>query len=186
MLSAQEIEIHVVKGYPMTFFGCLLFVSMLFLDHWYLVEHITQVSKGIWYTPGKGNISETRAILSSHSKEKGSAHDLAQPRLFQQLLDGERLLQHWLPRVFSPPPQIAIPNKRVRFILWPGTHSIDYLTETIFQETIFNLVTRRTLFFAILFLKYAHLELILRLTNGLRTTVWKTPSLRILADLEKR
>lgn len=66
------------------------------------------------------------------------------------------------------------------------------VTKIIFLEIMFNLVRCNDLFFSFLFYSTFKIcwswdvKLISWVTTGLRLTVWKTLSLRILVDLEKR
>lgn len=68
-----------------------------------------------------------------------------------------------------PPPQTAIHDKKLHFVT-QYTQYIDYLTNYL-TKTIFNLVTCKAVFFSIPLRKYAGLELIAWVTNGLRPTV---------------
>ena len=169
--------------------------SMLFLDHWYLVGHITQV---IWYIPEKENISKIRAILSSPSTEKDSAHNLKTPwvvgllRLTQgKVRLGTIRTVSTITECYMPPTAVAFRFllPRLQFTVRKTFCDPVYTVYRLFNyltKTIVNLLTCKALFFSIPLRKYAGLELIAWLTNGLRPTVWKTPALRILADLERR
>lgn len=145
------------------FLGADLTFLRFFWSHWYQISvgPDTHRERKTFYKP------KTRGILPSHLKEKDSDHNLKTPWVvdLQLLILGQAPHNQEYSITGWPMPPTAVAFKFFFAIgnntskCGPVHTGYRYLTETLFQETMFNLVICNALFSIPLF-KYAGLELL--------------------------